>query len=114
VSENGPREGTRDLPRPGHEAGRRAVDDDSPAGVAYGSLSRSLRRRRAELAALVEAGATATTAAAAYQADHPLEPEVTLAEVESAAAEAKAMAGRNSSTTPPPTPSRVRKRDSRS
>lgn len=90
VSENGPREGTRDLPRPGPDAGRRAVDSDSEAGAAYRSLSRSIRRRRAELVALMEAGGTATSAARSYRSTHPLEPEVTPDEVETAVAEARA------------------------
>jgi hypothetical protein len=89
VSENGPREGTRDLPRPGPDAGHRAVDEDSTAGVAYGTLSRSLRRRRAELAALKEAGGTTATIAAFYQAEHPLEAAVTAEEIDAAVAEKK-------------------------
>jgi len=92
VSENGPREGTRDLPRPGSDAGRRAVDENSQAGIAYGTLSRSLRRRRAELAALMEAGGTTLSAAMAYQADHPLEPAVTPEEIEAAVEAARVKA----------------------
>ena len=92
MSENGPREGTRDLPRPAPDSGRKGVEPDSPAGIAYGSLSRSLRRRRAELAALMEAGGTATAVAEAYQAEHPLEPEVTAAEVDAAVTGAKSIA----------------------
>ena len=90
MSENGPREGTRDLPRPAPDAGRRAIEADSLAGVAYGSLSRSLRRRRAELLALAEAGGTVSAIAKSYGADHPLEPEVTAAEVEAALTQANA------------------------
>ena len=96
MSENGPREGTRDLPRPGPDAGRRSVEDDSPAGVAYAALSRSLHRRRAELAALMEAGGTTSSVAKAYQADHPLEPAVTPHEIDAAVAEAKVKATRKS------------------
>ncbi len=96
MSENGPREGTRDLPRPGPEAGRRAVADDSPAGIAYASLSRSLRRRRAELAALVEAGGTTDSAARTYETEHPLEPGVSVGEVDAAVAEANSRTGRAS------------------
>jgi len=92
VSENGPREGTRDLPRSGPEAGRRAVTSDSPAGAAYASVSRSLRRRRAELAELLAAGGTFESVARTYQSDHPLEPDVTAAEIEVAVAEAEARA----------------------
>jgi hypothetical protein len=89
MSENGPREGTRDLPRPGPEAGRRSVTADSPAGAAYSSISKSLRRRRAELVSMVEAGATPETAARSYQAEHPLEPIVTVDEITAALDEAK-------------------------
>jgi hypothetical protein len=96
VSENGPREGTRDLPRRDPDAGRRAVDENSPAGVAYRALSRSLERRRAELAALMEAGGTPSSVAKSYQADHPLEPAVTRNEIDAAVAEAKVKATRKS------------------
>jgi hypothetical protein len=89
VSENGPREGTRDLPRRSPDAGHRSVDDDSVAGTAYGILSRSLRRRRAELVALMEAGGAVETVASAYQAQHPLEPAVSREEIEAAVNEAK-------------------------
>ena len=106
MSENGPREGTRDLPRPGPEAGRRNIDKDSATGVAYGTLSRSLRRRRAELVALVRAGGTASTLASSYRAEHPLEPEVTPGEVKAALAEAKGTDRR-------PSPSMVPERRSR-
>ena len=106
MSENGPREGARDLPRPGPEVGRRGVEADSPAGVAYGSLSRSLRRRRAELVALVESGETVSAAARSYQAEHPLEPEVTVAEVDAAVAEAKSRAARSSTNGEGERPSR--------
>ena len=96
LSENGPREGTRDLPRAGPDAGRRAVDEDSPAGVAYAALSRSLRRRRAELASLMEAGGTRSSVAQSYQSEHPLEPAVTPHEIDAAVAEAKVQANRKS------------------
>jgi hypothetical protein len=89
MSENGPREGTRDLPRPGAEAGRRAVTEDSSAGQAYGSISKSLRRRRSELAAMIGAGGTAASVARAYEAEHPLEPVVTADEVSAAVGEAR-------------------------
>src|SRR5208282_2072553 len=46
MSENGPREGTKDLPRSGPDAGRRAVDGGSAAGAVYQSISRRARRRR--------------------------------------------------------------------
>lgn len=89
MSENGPREGTRDLPRPEPESGRRAVEENSPAGVAYGALSRSLRRRRAELAVLAEAGGTTDGVARTYQADHPQEPPVSAEEIRAAIADAR-------------------------
>ena len=89
MSENGPREGTRDLPRPGPDSGRRAVTEDSPAGVAYGSISKSLRRRRAELVAMMETGGTASTVARSYKAEHPLEPAVTEEEIFAALADSK-------------------------
>jgi hypothetical protein len=95
VSENGPREGTRDLPRPGPDAGHRTVDEDSVAGAAYGTLSRSLRRRRAELLALLEASGAADTVAASYGARHPLEPRVTPDEIEAAAAGKRTGKARN-------------------
>jgi hypothetical protein len=94
MSENGPREGTRDLPRPGPEAGLRGLEEGSPAGIAYGSLSRSLRRRRSRLVELVKEGMPRSTLAEAYQAEHPLEPKVTADEVELAASEA--LTGRES------------------
>jgi hypothetical protein len=66
MSETGPRVGARDLPRPGPDAGRRAVDEGSPAGVAYAALSRSLLQRRGELASLMEAGETPSSVAKSY------------------------------------------------
>jgi hypothetical protein len=100
VSENGPREGTRDLPRPGPDAGRRAVEEDSLSGTAYASLARALRRRRTELAELAEAGGTFPSVAKAYQEGHPQEPVVTALEVELAIAEAKARVTRASTRKP--------------
>jgi hypothetical protein len=94
MSENGPREGTRDLPRPGPDAGRRAVEDDSLAGAAYGSLSRSLRRRRQELVSRVEAGESPSGVGKAYASDHPLEPAVTSDELDAAVAEVNARSTR--------------------
>ncbi len=111
MSENGPREGTRDLPRPGPDAGRRAVDEDSPAGVAYGTLSRSLRRRRAELVALMEAGGTAASVAKSYQAEHGLEPVVTPEEIDAAVAESKGKAASRSAKIEAARRSRARKPD---
>ena len=94
VSENGPREGTRDLPRPSPEAGRRAVDKDSAAGSVYGSLARSRRRRRSELVALLESTGSPTGAVEAYHARHPLEPRVSNAEIEAALAAAERVPSR--------------------
>src|SRR5580658_6869392 len=81
MSENGPREGTRDLPRSGPDAGRRAVDSHSAAGAAYQSISRRARRRREEIMALVRTGLSPEDAARKYSRDHPLEPDVSSAEV---------------------------------
>lgn len=88
MSENGPREGTRDLPRPSPDAGRRTVDNDSLAGTAYGSLARSLRRRHAELVELVKTTGSTAAALETYHDRHPLEPKVTDSEIEAAAVEA--------------------------
>jgi hypothetical protein len=82
VSENGPREGTRDLPRRSPEAGQRAPDEGSSAGTAYRRLSKSLRRRRAELVALASSGDSPSTIAKSYESVHPLEPVVTKEEIE--------------------------------
>jgi hypothetical protein len=101
VSENGPREGTRDLPRPPPEAGRRAVAEDSPAGIAYSALERSLRRRRGDLVALIESGASPSAVAKAYESDHPLEPAVTPDEIRVAVAEAKRRPQRRPAVTAP-------------
>jgi hypothetical protein len=89
MSENGPREGTRDLPRSGAEAGRRSVDDDSAAGAAYQAIARRARHRRQEILALVRAGLPFDGAAASYTRDHPLEREVTASEVAAAVASDK-------------------------
>jgi len=89
MSENGPREGTKDLPRSGPDAGRRAVDGGSAAGAVYQSISRRARRRRLEILALVHSGLAPAVAATAYSRDHPLELEVTVREVELAVASEK-------------------------
>ncbi|MCI4343514.1 MAG: hypothetical protein L3J92_05315 [Thermoplasmata archaeon] len=93
MSENGPREGTRDLPRSGPDAGRRAVDSRSAAGAAYQSISRRARRRREEILALVRAGLSSEAAARRYSRDHPLEPEVSPSEVTAALASGKTSQG---------------------
>jgi hypothetical protein len=89
MSENGPREGTRDLPRSGPDAGRRAVDDTSAAGAAYKALHRRARQRREELVALVRSGLSPESVAREYSARHPLERAATVDEVESAAESVK-------------------------
>jgi hypothetical protein len=82
VSENGPREGTRDLPRRNPESGFRTVEENSAAGTAYRRLAQSLRRRREELRSLAAAGGTPASIAADYHARHPLEPPVSDHEIE--------------------------------
>ncbi|MGA8276158.1 MAG: hypothetical protein WB789_08525 [Thermoplasmata archaeon] len=86
MSENGPREGTRDLPRSGAEAGRRAVDSNSASGAAYEAITRRARRRQEEIIALVHSGLPIEGVAASYTRDHPLEREVTPSEVAAAVA----------------------------
>ncbi len=81
MSENGPREGTRDLPRRHPEAGHRVVDRNSPSGVAYDRLARRERRRREEILQLVRAGLSFEAIATRYASDHPLERDVTREEV---------------------------------
>ena len=85
MSENGPREGTRDLPKRDREAGFRAVDPRTPAGIAYAEIGRAARRRRDELLELVRQGLPAARIAALYQAAHPLELPVTAEEIRSLA-----------------------------
>lgn len=82
MSENGPREGTRDLPKRDREAGFRAVESGTPAGVAYAALSRAARRRREELLELVRQGLSAERIAERYLSEHPLEPAVTADEIQ--------------------------------
>jgi hypothetical protein len=84
MSENGPREGTRDLPRRDPDAGHRSVDPNSPSGVAYARLARRDQRRRAEIRALVDSGLSVEEVAARYAREHPLEREVTTDEVRAA------------------------------
>ncbi len=81
MSENGPREGTRDLPGRDRDAGHRAVDPTSPAGRSYAAMGRAARRRRAELLELARTGLSARRVAELYRIAHPLEPEVTADEV---------------------------------
>lgn len=81
MSENGPREGTRDLPKRDRETGFRAVEPGTPAGVAYAALGRAARRRRDELLALLREGLTPERVAARYRTEHPLETPVTAEEI---------------------------------
>ena len=81
MSENGPREGTRDLPKRDREGGHRAVEPETPAGMAYASLGRAARRRREELRELIQHGFTAPRVAELYRIAHPLEPPVTADEI---------------------------------
>jgi hypothetical protein len=90
MSENGPREGTRDLPRRDPEARYRTVDEAGAAGAEYRKVAQSLRRRRAELLALAAAGGTPSTIASQYQADHPLEAPVSAREAQVALEAARA------------------------
>lgn len=81
MSENGPREGTRDLPRRDREAGHRAVEPGTPAGRAYAALGQAARRRRDELLELLGQGVPAPRIVELYQTAHPLEPAVTTNEI---------------------------------
>lgn len=81
MSENGPREGTRDLPKRDREAGYRAVEAGTPAGRAYAALNQATRRRRAEILDLVRRGLPESRIVEAYQTAHPLEPVVTADEI---------------------------------
>lgn len=84
MSENGPREGTRDLPRRDPEAGRRSVDPESLSGRAYGSQARQQRRRGKEIRELLDQGLSAAEVARHYATDHPMEYPVTDEEVAAA------------------------------
>ncbi len=81
MSENGPREGTRDLPRRDRDAGSRAVDPSSPAGRMYAAMERAARRRRDELLELARRGLSVQRVAELYEIAHPLEPKVTAEEL---------------------------------
>jgi hypothetical protein len=81
VSENGPREGTKDLPRRNPEAGHRSADANSPSGRAYARLARSERRRRTEILSLLEAGLSPEMVRDRYAREHPAEREVTMDEI---------------------------------
>jgi hypothetical protein len=99
MSENGPREGTKDLPRRDPASGQRSLDPDSPAGRAYQAHSRLERRRREILRDLAREGLTPEEIVVRYARDHPSERPVTLTEVVAVltmAAQREAVAG------PPP------------
>jgi hypothetical protein len=81
MSENGPREGTKDLPRRDPESGRRSVEPDSASGQAYAKSARDEQRRRLEIRALAEQGLSGREVAASYERDHPSERAVTEEEV---------------------------------
>jgi len=81
MSENGPREGSRDLPKRDRDAGHRSVALGTPAGDAYASLGRANRRRRDELLGLLREGVPAPDVSSRYARAHPLEAEVTPDEI---------------------------------
>lgn len=81
MSENGPREGTRDLPKRDRDSGYRAVEPGTPAAITYAALGRAARRRREELRELVRQGHAPSRVAQLYQDAHPLEVPVTLDEI---------------------------------
>ena len=81
MSENGPREGTRDLPKRDRDAGYRAVEPGTPTGTAYAALSRAAVRRREEILELVRQGLPPHRIAELYQRAHPLELPISLDEV---------------------------------
>ncbi len=82
MSENGPREGTRDLPRRDPEAGRRGVDAGSLTGAAYDTVGRQQRRRVREVLELAREGLSAEEVVRRYGRDHPTERPPTVDEVE--------------------------------
>lgn len=84
MSENGPREGTKDLPRRHPEAGHRSVDPDSPAGLAYARLARAEARRREEIRELQDHGLSGAALIAEYGRRHPMERPVSPDEIRSA------------------------------
>ena len=100
VSENGPREGTRDLPKRDADAGRRAVDERSPAGRAYRTHDRAERQRDGELDALASEGLSENEIVSRYGQSHPFERAVTHEEVERALDRARARSVRSTSGPP--------------
>lgn len=101
VSENGPREGTRDLPKRDADAGRRAVDGESLAGRAYRAHDRAERQRDGELGDLAAEGLSEHEILVRYEQSHPFERAVTREEVRRAVGRARTPAGRETSS---PTP----------
>jgi hypothetical protein len=81
MSENGPREGTKDLPRRDPESGHRTVEPGSPSGRAYRLHARQERERLDSIRELGALGLAAEEIAARYEQDHPLERELTAGEV---------------------------------
>ncbi len=84
MSENGPREGTRDLPRRDPESGQRSAGPDSLAGAAYDALDREQRRRRQALWELAAEELSDDEIAERYGRDHPFERPVTRQEIRTA------------------------------
>ncbi|HTW40170.1 MAG TPA: hypothetical protein VMF04_04865 [Thermoplasmata archaeon] len=84
MSENGPREGTKDLPRRDPESGLRSVEADSASGRAYDLHAREERRRRDSLRDLIAQGLSPEEIVTRYGRDHPLERAVTVSEVQAA------------------------------
>ena len=82
MSENGPREGTRDLPRRDPEAGARSIESDSPAGRAYDTHAREESRRRQEILALSHEGVSREEIPGRFARDHPAERPLSRAEVD--------------------------------
>ncbi len=101
VSENGPREGTRDLPKRDADSGRRGVDEQSLAGRAYRAHDRAERQRDGELDELAAEGLSEHEILVRYQQSHPYERVVTLEEVRRALGRARILAGRDASGPPP-------------
>ncbi|HXW67282.1 MAG TPA: hypothetical protein VEL82_05360 [Thermoplasmata archaeon] len=81
MSENGPREGTRDLPRRDPDSGRRAVEASSPAGHAYEVHARQEHRRARDILRLAEEGLSPEAIVIRYGQDHPAERPATVDEV---------------------------------
>ena len=81
MSENGPREGTRDLPKRDRDAGYRGVEPGTQMDTAYAALGRAAARRREELLELVRQGHPPHRIVELYQSAHPLELPISLNEI---------------------------------